>query len=113
MALAAKNVEYQKCEVHLGKKTPWHAAFNGGFVPILELQDGSMINESKILVDYAEEAYPTRGYSLLPKDPLARARMRLAFPLLDAYNSAYFPIYVKLNDGGCTEEQYAKLREKL
>ena len=113
MALAARNVEYQRCEVDLGKKTPWHLAINGGLVPILELQDGTLINESKILVDFAEDAYPESGYSILPEDPVVRAKMRLAFPLIDGFNQAYYPIYLNLKKGPATEDQYAKLREKL
>lgn len=59
MALAAKAVKYQNVEVDLSKKTPWHLAINGGLVPILELPDGTILHESKVLMDYAEEAYPS------------------------------------------------------
>ena len=59
IALAARNVVYQNCEIDLGKKTPWHLAINGGLVPIFELPDGTLINESKILMEFAEDAYPT------------------------------------------------------
>jgi glutathione S-transferase len=67
MALAARNVTYQSCEMDLEKKTPWHLAINGGLVPILELPDGTLINESKILLDFVEEAYGESGYSTLPR----------------------------------------------
>ena len=59
MTLAARNVVYQSCEIDLGKKTPWHLAINGGLVPIFELPDGTVLNESKILMEYIEDAYPT------------------------------------------------------
>lgn len=57
----------------LGKKTEWHKKINGGSVPMYELPNGAIIYESKILMDYAEEAFPDQGYSMLPKDALKRA----------------------------------------
>lgn len=66
MAFAARNVVYQKADVDLGKKTPWHLAINGGLVPVYELQDGTILTESKVLMEFAEEAYPSQGYSMLP-----------------------------------------------
>jgi glutathione S-transferase len=42
-----------------------------------------MINESKVIMEFADEAYPDQGYSLLPKDPVERAKMRLDFPIAD------------------------------
>ena len=96
----------------LGKKTPWHLAINGGLVPVLELPDGTIIHESKIIMDFIEEAYPTgdHGYSLLPSDPVLRAKMRLAFPLMDTINGAWFPIYMKKS---YDEELFKKLHEAL
>lgn len=64
-------------------------------VPILELPDGKILTDSKILMDYVEDAYPHQGYSLFPDDPVMRAKMRTAIPLLDAYNAAWWPIYMK------------------
>jgi glutathione S-transferase len=73
MTLAARNVKYQNCEVDLGKKTPWHVAINGGMVPVWEVPSGDIITESKVLMDYVEDAYPKDGYSTLPEDPVKRA----------------------------------------
>jgi glutathione S-transferase len=73
LAFAARNHVYQSCEVDLGEKTQWHLDLNGGKVPIYELPDGTLIFESKILMEYAEEAFPDQGYSLLPKSPVERA----------------------------------------
>ena len=41
---------------------------NGGLVPILELPDGTILLDSKVLMDYANDAYPNQGYSMLPED---------------------------------------------
>lgn len=79
----------------LGKKTPWHLAINGGLVPVWETTDGVILTESKVLMEFVEDAYPTQGYSLLPADPILRAKMRLGIALTDAFGAAYFPIYLK------------------
>ena len=59
LCLAARNVEYERCELNLRDKTQWHKDINGGLVPILELPDGTIILDSKIIMDYVNEAYPT------------------------------------------------------
>lgn len=59
MALAAKSVTYQNDEMDLGKKTEWHTSINGGLIPIFEMPDGEQIRESKVLLDFFEDAYPT------------------------------------------------------
>lgn len=44
-----------------------------GKVPYLEV-DGECLRESAVIMEYLEEAYPARP--LLPRDPLARAKVR-------------------------------------
>jgi glutathione S-transferase len=110
LAFAAKGVPYQSVECDLGKKTPWHLAINGGLVPVLELPDGTIITESKIIMDYVEDAYPTTGFSLLPKDPVTRAKMRLGINLLDGYSQAFYPIYMKK---AYDEADFVKLRDAI
>lgn len=95
IALAARGVKYQDCEVDLGKKTPWHVGYNGGFVPVWETTKGDIIIESKVVMDYIEDAYPDQGYSLLPADPVLRAQNRLGYSLVEALNGAYYPLYFK------------------
>ena len=110
MALAARNVEYQRVHFDLDKKTPWHLGINGGLIPIWELPDGTLINESKILMDYVEDAYPTQGYSMLPADPVVRARMRLGFAVSDAAWMSQFPLYYSKKT---TEEEAKPIKEKI
>ncbi len=107
MALAARNVKYQKCDVDLGKKTPWHLGINGGLIPVWETTDGTILTESKVLMEYVEDAYSTQGYSLLPADPVLRAKMRVGINLVDSFGSAYFPIYMKKHTN---EEESKPLR---
>jgi len=80
LALSARAVEFQRCEINLKDKTQWHQGINGGLVPILELPDGTILLDSKILMDYANDAYPNQGYSTLPENPVHRAKMRMAVP---------------------------------
>lgn len=110
IAFAARGIQYQIAQVDLGKKTPWHLAINGGLVPVLELTDGTIITESKIIMDFAEDAYPTSGFSLLPEDPVLRAKIRIGTVLLDGYNQAYFPIYFKKT---YDEADFVKLRDAI
>lgn len=78
----------------LSKKTPWHLAINGGMVPIVELPDGTIINDSKIILEYLEEAYPESGYPLLPKDPVERALLRLAIPASEEVVPSFYAVYM-------------------
>ena len=45
-----------------------------GFVPALELQDGTVLTQSLAIIEWLEESYPLPP--LLPADPNARARVR-------------------------------------
>ena len=62
--------------------TPEYLALNPkGVVPTL-IDNGVVINESTIICEYLEEAYP--DYQMRPNDPVARARMREWTQLPDA-----------------------------
>ena len=43
----------------MNEKRQWHKDINNGFVPILELPDGTLIRESGIVAEYAIES--TKG----------------------------------------------------
>jgi maleylacetoacetate isomerase len=43
-------------------------------VPTLELENGARLYQSSVIIEYLEENYPAP--SLLPKEPIARARVR-------------------------------------
>ena len=110
IALAARAVKYQDCEVDLGKKTQWHIGYNGGFVPVWETTKGDIIIESKVVMDYIEDAYPEQGYSLLPADPVLRAQNRIAYSLIDGLTGAWYPLYF---NRGKDEAGFKLLNEKL
>ena len=63
------------------KGSPVHRERNPlGLVPVLELDDGSYIPESTVIIEYLEALYPHPP--LLPNDPALRARMHV----FDRYN---------------------------
>ncbi len=37
------------------KKAKWHLNINGGLIPLLEMPNGEIINESNILMEFAED----------------------------------------------------------
>jgi glutathione S-transferase len=60
-------------------------------VPVLDLDDGTFLNESSAIIEYLDARYPARP--LIPTDPLRRARMHA----LDHYqDQALTPLYRRL-----------------
>ena len=79
IALNLKGLAYESVPKHLlrdggEQKQPEYLAVNPqGLVPALA-DDGFVIPQSIAICEYLEEAYPQKP--LLPKDPLARAKVR-------------------------------------
>ncbi|QJE74698.1 maleylacetoacetate isomerase [Aerophototrophica crusticola] len=79
IGLALKGLDAEAVPVHLVRdggqhKKPDYLGRNPqGFVPALEV-GGQVITQSLAILEYLEEAHPQPP--LLPKDPLARARVR-------------------------------------
>lgn len=112
LALGSRAVQYQNTELDLNNKRPWHVAANGGTVPLIETTNGEIIIESKVILDYVEEAYPEQGYSILPIDPVQRAQVRIAVAtLVDPLLGPFYVIYGK--KGKLTDEDIDALRAKL
>jgi maleylacetoacetate isomerase len=78
IALELKGLPYDYISVHLPKgdhKKPEFAAMAAaGLVPLLELDDGSRLDQSMAMMEYLDEEHPTPA--LLPADALGRARVR-------------------------------------
>jgi glutathione S-transferase len=68
----------EDCEIHPSQKDEHVTKSPMGKVPYLEV-DGERIRESSVILEYLEDAFPQNP--LLPKEPLARAKVRelLAF----------------------------------
>jgi glutathione S-transferase len=75
VVLAEKGVEYETVEIDLADRPAWLYEKNPlGKVPVLE-EDGFILPESPVIMEYLEERYPEPG--LLPDDPEDRALVRL------------------------------------
>lgn len=74
IALLEKGVAYEEdSNVRPSQKDEYVARSPMGKVPYLEV-DGTRLCESEVILEYLEDAYPQKP--LLPKDPLARAKVR-------------------------------------
>lgn len=74
LALLEKGIEHEEDSgIKPSQKDEYLAKSPMGKVPYLEV-DGARIRESGVILEYLEDAYPQNP--LLPRDPLARARVR-------------------------------------
>jgi len=74
IALHEKGVPFEEdCNVKPSQSPEYLALSPMGKVPFAEV-DGTRLCESEVILEYLEEAYPQKP--LLPKDPLARAKVR-------------------------------------
>ncbi len=78
IALALKGLRYGDVFVHLRRgeqREPTHLARNPqGLVPVLELDDGTMLTQSLAILEWLEEIHPIPP--ILPADPIERAKAR-------------------------------------
>jgi len=74
LALLEKGLRFEEDSgVHPSQKDDYLALSPMGKVPYLEV-DGTRLRESAVICEYLEDAFPQKP--LLPRDPLARARVR-------------------------------------
>ena len=74
IALREKDVPFEEdCNITPSQKPEYLALSPMGKVPYVEV-DGARLCESEVILEYLEEAYPQKP--LLPKEPLARAKVR-------------------------------------
>lgn len=78
IAMNLKGLKYEPVFVHLAKgehRKPEYARVNPqALVPTLELEDGTRLTQSLAIIEYLDEEHPQKP--LVPKEPLARARVR-------------------------------------
>ena len=80
IALNLKNIAYDEAFIHLSKdggqnRKPEYRAVNPQMkVPALVLDDGDVLIQSLAIIEYLDETHPEPP--LLPKDPVARAKVR-------------------------------------
>jgi len=78
IALQLKGLEYEPVFVHLAKgehRSGDYPQVNPqALLPTLELDDGTRLSQSLAIIEYLDERHPQPP--LVPKEPLARARVR-------------------------------------
>lgn len=90
ITLAEKDVEYEAIEVDLADRPAWIYEKNAtGRVPVLE-EDGWLLPESAVILEYLEERYPEPA--LLPADPADRAHARLLIFRHDELSTPYYAL---------------------
>ena len=86
---------------------PDYLAINpNGVVPTI-IDDGAIVTDSSVIMEYLEEVYPD-GRSFLPEDPVARAHMRAMMRFIDevpaaairipSYNLAFLPHFQAMSE---------------
>ena len=84
IALLEKGVAHEvEAECRPSQKDEFLARSPMGKVPFVELDGGVRLAESSAICEYLEEAYPQKP--LLPRDPLARAKVRELLTVLELH----------------------------
>jgi len=90
IVLAEKDVEVETVEIDLSDRPPWLYGKNAsGRVPVLE-EDGWLLPESAVIMEYLEERHPEPA--LLPADPAERALARLMIFRHDGFTRPYYAL---------------------
>jgi stringent starvation protein A len=90
IVLAEKDVEYEAVEIDLSDRPAWIYEKNDtGRVPVVE-EDGWILPESAVIMEYLEERYP--GPALLAADPADRALARLWIFRHDDFTKPYYAL---------------------
>jgi RNA polymerase-associated protein len=91
IVLAEKDVEHGVAEVDLDDRPAWIFAKNpAGKVPVIEDDDGLVLPESLVIMEYLEHRFPEPA--LWPDDPAERALARFAVHRFDALGDAYYAL---------------------
>ncbi len=83
VVLLEKRVDFEEVTSYPPADHSYLARNPTGKFPCLELEDGSFLGESKVIVNFLEEVYPQ--VALLPPDPLKKARARELMDVVDLY----------------------------
>jgi RNA polymerase-associated protein len=90
IVLAEKGVEHEVIEVDLDNRPAWIYEKNStGRVPVVE-EDGWLLPESAVIMEYLEERYPEPP--LLAADPADRSLARLRIFRHDAFTTPYYAL---------------------
>jgi glutathione S-transferase len=107
ITLAEKGIDYEAVEIDLDDRPAWLYEKNAlGRVPVYEEDEGLVLPESEVIMEYLDERYPEPA--LWPADPAERALARLWLQRFDdRLGGAYYA--ARRGDGG--EELDARLAD--
>ncbi len=83
VVLLEKGLEFEEVVTYPPADDAYRAKNRTGKYPCLEIEDGTFLGESKVILNYLEDAYP--DVPLLPANPLERARVRELMEVIDLY----------------------------
>ena len=83
VVLLEKGLEFEEVVTYPPAAEAYRAKNPTGKYPCLEIEDGTFLGESKVILNYLEDAYP--DVPLLPANPLERARVRELMEVIDLY----------------------------
>ena len=83
VVLLEKEIDFEEVTTYPPADDAYRSKNATGKFPCLEIEDGSFLGETKVILNYLEEAYPQQP--LLPAEPLARARVRELMEVIDLY----------------------------
>jgi RNA polymerase-associated protein len=107
IALHEKHVEYEAIEIDLADRPAWIYEKNAtGRVPVVE-EDGWLLPESAVIMEYLEERYPEPA--LLAADPADRALARLWIFRHDDFTKPYYAL--RRGEDGADGRLDAELRK--
>ncbi|MGQ0545013.1 MAG: glutathione S-transferase family protein [Betaproteobacteria bacterium] len=112
IALLEKGVAFEEdASCHPSQKPEFTARSPMGKVPFLELDGGVRLAESQAICEYLEEAYPQKP--LLPRDPLARAKVRELLVVLEMHVELVVRrLYRQAFFGGTVSDEVKQTAEK-
>ena len=82
MALLEKGIDYEFVELQTSQDESMLARSPMGKVPFIETEAG-FLSETSVILEYLDET--GGGASLLPEEPMARARVRVLMKQLELY----------------------------
>jgi glutathione S-transferase len=107
ITLAEKGIAYDAVEIDLADRPAWLYEKNPlGRVPVYEEDEGLVLPESEVIMEYLEERFPEPA--LWPADPAERALGRL---WLQRFDDRLGNAYYEARRGGGRDELEARLAE--
>jgi glutathione S-transferase len=83
VVLLEKGIPFEEVVTYPPADEAYRAKNPTGKYPCLEIENGTFLGESKVILNYLEDAYP--DVPLLPAEPSKRARVRELMEVIDLY----------------------------